>query len=58
MRHEHKAEHVVKMPSGSMVAVCDCGATSVSDRWTKPGQESWHTCSLCTHAYGMGEKKP
>lgn len=47
--HVHRAQH---MPaSGTGVAVCDCGASArvVAGKLA----EGWHTCPICTHAYGL-----
>lgn len=47
--HVHRAQH---MPaSGTGVAVCDCGASAR----VAAGKlvDGWHTCPICTHAYGL-----
>lgn len=47
--HLHAPAHMPQ--SGTGVAVCDCGATArVSAGKILDG---WHTCPVCTHAYGL-----
>lgn len=47
MNHEHSASHLP--PSGTGVAVCECGATQRVEAG-KPA-EPWHACPLCVAAF-------
>lgn len=47
--HQHAAESLPQ--SGSGYAVCSCGATQRIENGRPIGK--WHTCALCTHAWGL-----
>lgn len=48
--HVHTPESRVVTETGKLWEVCECGATRVGTV-REPGT-SWHTCELCTHAWG------
>jgi hypothetical protein len=49
--HTHAPEHSVRFPSGRVQDICECGASRITD--AKGRVESWHTCRLCTHPWGL-----
>jgi hypothetical protein len=53
--HIHEIVHWPKTTDGSGYAVCSCGAT----QWVQNGKPGggWHTCALCTHAFGLPESQ-
>ncbi len=66
MKHAHRANHApIPTDSGRTTEVCECGATRVTKpdgvvqagyvggRFnSKMSRGGWHTCDLCTHAFG------
>lgn len=49
--HTHEAESSTLFPSGRRIEVCVCGATREVP--VKGAPLPWHTCSRCTHAFGL-----
>lgn len=50
--HEHWCHlKVTLFPSGRKMEHCKCGASRETD--AHGVVQSWHTCELCTHAFGL-----
>lgn len=47
--HVHEPETEMRF-SVYRIEVCSCGATRRVDHGREP--DKWHTCELCTHAWG------
>ncbi len=56
MKHVHSVKHTAWINTHCYYEICDCGATRKLDKTTK-SDSPWHTCRLCTHAYGLRELK-
>jgi hypothetical protein len=53
--HEHEALRSARYDNGTVIEVCECGATRITlrDQQALP----WHTCELCTHPWGLPKRQ-
>lgn len=66
MSHTHTMHTTTRTEGGTTFDTCVCGATKVTERDGKvrmgyfnnarfdsnTDSQGWHTCTLCTHAFG------
>jgi hypothetical protein len=51
MTHTHRPQYVTRLSATRHMVHCECGASRlrIDGRYEGP----WHTCVLCTHAWGL-----
>ena len=52
-KHSAPHKHAPDSPTAGKWEVCACGATREAPTRERPAGGAWHTCKLCTHAFGL-----